>query len=54
MTKLYRVGEVAEIFSVSKTTIWRWTNQGVFPKPKRLGMRVTVWDKNQIEAFIQS
>ena len=54
MRKLYRVDQVSELLGVSESTIWRWTNQGVFPKPKRLGMRVTVWDKNQIEAFIKS
>lgn len=54
MRKLYRVSQVSELLGVSQSTIWRWTNQGVFPEPKRFGHRVTAWDENQIKAFIQS
>jgi predicted DNA-binding transcriptional regulator AlpA len=38
---------------VSKATIWRWVKTGRFPKPFKLGDRVTVWDSNEVEDFIK-
>jgi prophage regulatory protein len=37
---------------VSPATIWRWTREGRFPKPIKLGASVTVWDAVEVEAFI--
>lgn len=37
---------------VSPATIWRWTREGKFPQPFKLGDSVTVWDMAQVEAFI--
>ena len=36
----------------SPATIWRWAAQGSFPKPFKLGPNTTVWDLDQVEAFI--
>jgi len=54
MQSLYRVSEVSKILSVSQSTIWRWTKAGLFPKPKKIGGRVTVWTRDSIEEFIAS
>lgn len=37
---------------VSPDTIWRWVRAGQFPAPFKLSSRVTVWDLDQVEAFI--
>ncbi|MFZ4875003.1 helix-turn-helix transcriptional regulator [Janthinobacterium sp. Mn2066] len=37
---------------VSRDTIWRWVRAGKFPAPFKLSNRVTVWDLDQVEAFI--
>jgi predicted DNA-binding transcriptional regulator AlpA len=56
-----RVIRIAELAStkgkpgklpVSPATIWRWVRAGHFPKPFKLGQSVTVWDADQVEAFI--
>lgn len=54
MQTFYRVKEVSRLLGVSNSTIWRWVKLGIFPKPKKIGLRVAVWGKDQIEAFIQS
>ena len=36
----------------SPATVWRWAAQGHFPKPFKLGPNTTVWDLDQVEAFI--
>jgi prophage regulatory protein len=38
---------------VSKNTIWRWSREGNFPKPVRLGVRTTRWLLSDVEAWEQ-
>ena len=37
---------------VSPATIWRWVRDGRFPKPFKLGAATTVWNLDEIEAFL--
>ena len=37
---------------VSPATIWRWMAEGKFPRPFKLGPNTTVWDLDQVEAFL--
>jgi predicted DNA-binding transcriptional regulator AlpA len=37
---------------VSPATLWRWVKQGKFPAPFKLGPGVTVWDVDQVEAYL--
>lgn len=56
--RFIRIGELASTptkqgkLPVSPATIWRWTREGRFPKPIKLGTSVTVWDAAEVEAFI--
>jgi prophage regulatory protein len=56
--RVYRMAQLASIpdsrglLPISPATIWRWCNQGVFPKPFKLGDRVTVWDAGQVESWM--
>jgi prophage regulatory protein len=56
--RVLRVADIATtkskagLLPVSPATIWRWTREGRFPKPFKLGASVTVWDAGEIEAFI--
>ena len=38
---------------VSPATVWRWVREGQFPKPFKLGNRVTVWNLAEVDAFIE-
>jgi prophage regulatory protein len=38
---------------VSPATVWRWVRGGQFPKPFKLGNRVTVWNLAEVDAFIE-
>jgi prophage regulatory protein len=40
------------ILPVSPSTIWRWIAQGDFPKGRKLGPKVTVWDEVEIYQWI--
>ena len=37
---------------VSPATIWRWVREERFPKPFSLGPSTTVWNLDQVEAFL--
>ena len=37
---------------VSPATIWRWTREGRFPAPFKIGKNVTVWDEDEIDQFL--
>ncbi len=37
---------------VSPATVWRWVKEGRFPAPFKLSANVTVFDLDQVEAFL--
>jgi prophage regulatory protein len=56
--RVIRISELASTptkagrLPVSPTTVWRWVREGRFPKPFKLGERVTVWDADEVEDFL--
>ncbi|MCY4368817.1 MAG: AlpA family transcriptional regulator [bacterium] len=55
-TRILRPTEVVELVGVSRTTIWRWTKDGRFPKPVRLPTRSKLigWRSTDIEEWIDN
>lgn len=52
--KLYvRDVSLADRFGVSRSTIWRWTHEGSFPKPVSLSPRCTRWRMEDVEKWEQ-
>lgn len=56
-----RVGRISEVATTKKkkglvpaspATVWRWAAEGRFPKPFKLGPNTTVWDLDQVDAFL--
>lgn len=56
-----RVGRISEVATtkdkkgivpVSPATWWRWVAEGKAPAPFKLGPNTTVWDLDQVEAFL--
>ncbi len=41
--------QLAEIFSVSRATIWRWAASGILPQPLKLSPGCTRWRLDQIK-----
>ena len=46
-----RVGEVAERYGVSRTTIWRWVKDTDFPEPVKLANHSTRWKVAALQAW---
>jgi excisionase family DNA binding protein len=49
----YRIKQLIEILSISKSTIYAFIQQGRFPRPQKFG-RVSLWSKDDIEQFINT
>jgi predicted DNA-binding transcriptional regulator AlpA len=43
---------IPAIFPFSSATLWRKVKAGTFPKPVKLGPRITAWRVEDIHAFI--
>ena len=51
--RLLRLKQVLEIVPVSKSTWWAGVQSGRFPRPKKIGPRITVWCQSDIQALIE-
>ena len=56
--KYIRIGGLATtagkdgVIPASPATIWRKVKEGTFPKPVKLGERITAWKLEDIEAWL--
>tara|TARA_Y100000780_G_scaffold72318_1_gene64805 strand:- start:194 stop:400 length:207 start_codon:yes stop_codon:yes gene_type:complete len=41
--------QLAELFNVSRATIWRWAASGILPQPVKLSPGCTRWRLDQIQ-----
>lgn len=53
-TGFLRLPEVLKFIPVSRSTFWAGIKTGRFPKPQKLGPRITVWRVEDIKAFIDN
>lgn len=42
--------ELARRFAVSRVTIWRWSSQGILPKPVKIGPNCSRWQAEEVAA----
>lgn len=50
--RVIRVGEVAGIIGVGKSTVWLWDREGKIPKSFKLTASTTVWRYSEIMAWL--
>jgi len=51
---LLQLGEVAELFGVTRATVLRWADSGTFPRPIRLSRRCLRWRETDIQTHIET
>lgn len=50
-----RAPEASKYFRIGRSTLWLWVkSRPGFPKPYKIGERVTVFDLDEIENFLRS
>ncbi len=56
--KLLKAKEVAAWLNVSESAVWKWTDEGSFPKPIRFGEHkkghATRWVENDIQEWLEN
>jgi prophage regulatory protein len=46
-----RLRELVKRVPVAKSTVWKWVEDGKFPRPVKLSQRVTAWPVASIEQW---
>lgn len=41
--------DVAERYSISRISVWRWAREGIIPTPYKLGPNVTRWKSSELD-----
>jgi predicted DNA-binding transcriptional regulator AlpA len=49
-----RPAEAARYFSVNKSTLWRWSKREDFPKPSRIGRKITLFEIAAVERWLKA
>ena len=52
--QFYRLSQLKQQLSVSRSSIWAWVKNGSFPKPIKLGKNCTAWNADDVHAWVQS
>lgn len=48
---IYRTSGLAKLLNVSRTTIWRWTRDGVLPPPSGKWGKIPYWIYKDIQSY---
>ncbi len=51
--KLLALAEVQKRIPKSRTTLYRWSKQGIFPKPVPVGPSGIAWVESEIDQYIE-
>jgi prophage regulatory protein len=49
-----RTRHLLPILDVSRTTLWRWIRDGIFPEPITLGQKITAFKVEDVRVFLKS
>lgn len=52
-TGFVRLPAILEVIPVSKSTWWKGVKEGRYPRPVKLGPRITAWEVGSIRALIE-
>ncbi|MGH1397654.1 MAG: helix-turn-helix transcriptional regulator [Alphaproteobacteria bacterium] len=53
-TGFVRISTILKVFPVSRSTWWAGVKSGKYPKPVKLGEKMTAWRVEDIRALISS
>lgn len=53
-TGFIRIAHVLHVLGIAKTTLYEGIQKGIFPAPKKLTARTSVWSVEEIRQFINN
>lgn len=51
---LVKIGTVAELYSCSEASAWRWSKQGRIPQPRKIGKRAVGWSVGDLRKALKA
>jgi excisionase family DNA binding protein len=51
---ILRPRDAAAYLAISRPTLYRWVNEGVLPRPIKLGKNTSGWRRSALDDFITS
>jgi prophage regulatory protein len=54
MSRFLRLPEVMELTGLSRATIYRYADDGAFPRPVKLTKRAVGWKSDEVEAWLSA
>jgi prophage regulatory protein len=52
--QMFSMPAVVAVTGASRSSIYSWVQQDIFPKPRKLGPRRVGWVRSEVEAWIKS
>jgi prophage regulatory protein len=52
--RILRLPEVLSLTGVSRSSIYKWVDEGQFPRPKQLGSRAIGWDSRELSNWMDN
>ena len=52
--RMLRLPEVRDITGVSRSSIYKWMDEGKFPLPRKLSERAIAWNSHEIAEWVDS
>lgn len=49
--KSLRPRQVADLLGIGLSTVWVWAKRPDFPRSRKIGPQVTVWDRDELIAW---
>ena len=43
---------ISKRFEIARSTVWAWARQGRLPKPIKLGNKITRWNSDEVDRFM--
>ncbi len=52
MDSILRLHDVLQISGASRSSIYKWKNEGKFPQPVKLGPRAVGWRRSEVQQWL--
>lgn len=52
--RILRIWDVQQLTGFSRSGIYKLVSEGRFPRPKKLSIRASGWDSNEVEQWLNS
>ena len=52
--KLLKLAEVTRMLNISRSSLYKWMEEGSFPRPIKLGITACRWHRQDVETWLDT